>query len=113
MTLLFRYPDERQKVASIEFARRWVLFARGKAPWKPYTQEKQSICIGDSQIGWTDYKRKEDEELSPQSEGGERRYRAWEEVAKDLKGLDSKTRLEAVAGTSLVGLASITLESMN
>ena len=113
MTLLNRYPDERQKLASIDFARRWIRFARGSAPWQPYTQEKQAICIGDSSIGWIERTRKEDEELSPQSEEGERRYRQWEEMDAVLQNLDDPARLDAVAGMALIGLASLPQESRN
>ena len=113
MTLLDRFPDERMKKASKEFARRWIRFASGKAPWRLYTREEQSICVVNSYMGWFDRTRREDEAMSPQSVEGERRYQAWETMDGVLRKLGVHARLDAVAGMKMDVLGTLLLESLN
>jgi hypothetical protein len=90
MTLLERYPHPRLADISIEFARRLIGFANGKAPWDEFEAKEQRIAVVSSR-GWETYTRAEDEEVGSQVEEGGRRYRVWEtlnqvvEVHRELK----------------------------
>lgn len=78
MTLMERYPQQVQREISVGFAKRWIDFTNGKAPWRSYRWDDQSIAVADSREGWVVRTRKEDSERSAIDEGGQRRYEEWE-----------------------------------
>jgi hypothetical protein len=82
MTLLERYPNPKLQETSIEFARRLIAFASGKAPWREFDEKDQAIAVVSSGDGWKTFTRAEDEVLGPLTEEGGRRYEAWETVQR-------------------------------
>ena len=108
MTLLERFPRERQRLASVDFARYWITFANGLPPWPAFTLEDgEKIAVADSREGWVLRTRQEDVERSRDDEGGERRYHQWEVLADILEnvGEDAQNVVEALSFPNLTALA--------
>ncbi|KAH8729924.1 Alpha/Beta hydrolase protein [Ilyonectria robusta] len=78
MTLMDRFPLQKQRDISIGFARKWTAFAYGEEPWAPYMLADETIAVADSREGWVVRTRAEDMESSADDEGGQRRYAKWE-----------------------------------
>ena len=77
MNMQERFPSERDRQTSTEFARRWIAFSYQKSPWTEY-RDQQSIAVVDSQSGWRILTKKDDILLSREAEDGGRRYEQWE-----------------------------------
>lgn len=78
MTLMERFPLQKQRDISIGFARRWTAFAYGEEPWAPYMLADETTAVADSREGWVVRTRAKDMESSADDEGGQRRYTKWE-----------------------------------
>ncbi|KAH7166571.1 Alpha/Beta hydrolase protein [Dactylonectria macrodidyma] len=78
MTLMERFPLQKQRDISIGFARKWTAFAYGEDPWAPYMLADETIAVADSREGWVVRTRSKDMETSADDEGGQRRYTKWE-----------------------------------
>jgi hypothetical protein len=106
MTLMERFPLQLQREISVDFARRWIDFTNGKAPWQQYDWAEQSIAVADSREGWVVRTRKEDSERSAMDEGGQRRYEKWEALDEVFCELGDGAP-EAVAALSFPVLATL------
>jgi hypothetical protein len=108
MTLSERYPTQRHREISVEFARRWITFANGIPPWKEYEPKDEAIAIVDYQHGWSTKTRDEDIVQYAESEEGHRRYEAWEIVDRVLSKHGSKSQdiLDLMKARSLKAHAS-------
>lgn len=110
MTLMERYPQPKQREISVSFARYWIAFANGRAPWTAYTLEDETLAVADSQHGWVIRTRKEDVESAKHAEGGgERRYAQWETLAGILEKLgdDAPKAVAELSFPKLISLAQI------
>lgn len=106
MTLLERLPLQIQRDISTSFARRWIAFTNGRAPWTQYEWADQTIAVADSREGWVTRTRAEDLDRSALDEGGQRRYREWEVLDEVLCEMGDKTS-EAVAALSFPVLVTL------
>lgn len=122
MTLLERYPEERQKTASIQFARYWLQFGNGNAPWPEFKvddmmngekgnqhhiDDDEIIAVADSREGWVVRSRRKDEDLSQLAEGGPRRYRQWEVLEEifDSQGDQAQKVIDTISFPHLMSIA--------
>lgn len=106
MTLHDRYPSDKHRAISTEFARRWMTFANGLPPWEEYEPRDQIIAVVDYSNGWSTKTRRDDEKQSSHSEEGLRRYEAWEAIHSILSehGIDAQRILDRMKARSLMSL---------
>ncbi|KAJ9658167.1 hypothetical protein H2198_003872 [Neophaeococcomyces mojaviensis] len=115
MTLLERLPEERQKATSIQFARYWINFGYGNAPWPAFSLDHQNqnadqiIAVADSRDGWVVRSREEDTKCSSEAEGGVRRYMQWELLEGILSQLgdDAKVVVDKMSFPNLMKLSNL------
>ncbi|KAK9343196.1 Alpha/Beta hydrolase protein [Lipomyces starkeyi] len=109
MTLLERYPHPQLQETSIEFARRLIAFANGKAPWREFDERGQAIAVVSSGDGWKTLARAEDEVVGPLTEEGGRRYRAWETVQNERTGKSGQVLYEVLDVPKIITLTFLPL----
>lgn len=107
MNFMGRFPLQRQRDISIDFARRWTAFAYGDEPWTRYTWVDETIAVADSREGWVVRSREKDLESSLYDEGGQRRYEKWEALDEVFCALGDRApaAVEALSFPTLVTLA--------
>ncbi|KAL7916803.1 Alpha/Beta hydrolase protein [Trichoderma velutinum] len=108
-TLSDRYPTDQHRRISEGFAKRWIAFGNGEAPWDAYTTGKESIAVVDNRHGWVTVTREEDDEKYRDSEDGQRRYEAWEIVHKVLSkhGNRAQDILDKLKSRSLIATSVV------
>jgi len=106
MNFLERLPLQTQQDISTSFARRWIAFTNGKAPWPQYKWADQTIAVADSREGWVVRTRAEDLDRSALDEGGKRRYHTWEVLDEVLCEMGDRTS-EAAAALSFPVLVTL------
>ena len=105
-TLLERFPTQRLRKISTEFAQRLIKFAVGEAPWSPYEAHEQRIAVVSSRDGWQVYTREEDVRQGGLTEEGGRRYDAWETVEEVWAGLEINKE-DTIRILGMEGLSSL------
>lgn len=93
MTVTERYPRHRDSFfarQAQEFARKWICFGTGRAPWEEYGNGK--IAVLDDLRGWEIRTRESDRKMSESDPWGERRYEHMKAItdAFEAAGLDEK-----------------------
>lgn len=100
LTYLERYPTHRGgffAAMAMEFARKWIAFANGRAPWEEFCEgDGEKMAVFDDVRGFEVRTRERDEEVSREDVWGERRYEGWEMITRALENVEDADRARGV-----------------